>query len=489
MLDGLDEVSTLSDRRRCRDAINAYLYDAPREVPVIITCRTREYLDLLSSRPRADYLAVNGGVRLLSLSRADVLRFIDNDLANRERFREGAADVSRLVRRQDNEPIARLLRTPLFFSLLEYSPDRVEDLIQATSDVEVRAILIEGYLSYAIENSSTGDGQAITRRWLAALAAFLRDPTSDTDQTTFYFESLTPRTVPEIGGAFFASGLAVCLVLGGLVGAFVGPRYFGQPLRGGVLGGVAFSAIFFALPLMFATVTIDPSPATMTIRKPSLKALSRSAVDATIGLALTFILVTGGFWLSAMAASQLGLYFRFSPSDYVAYASVLYLVSVPLYALWHASTITVAVSAGTPDAGMYASVRSVGLTVGISVALWLLTQLATARSRESLSSPLGVVYLCAAIVLGFVISLNRGGWYVILQKIKRRNMRAQDLVPSDIRGFFSAACRCGIMRRVSGGYQFRHRVFLEYLAGEAARPGIGEVWPASGSAGPSSLVV
>ena len=83
--------------------------------------------------------------------------------------------------------------------------------------------------------------------------------------------------------------------------------------------------------------------------------------------------------------------------------------------------------------------------------------------------------LAVGLVLGLVLGLRVGGWYLLLQYLARRRAAQQDLLPRHPIDFLEDACRVGLMRRVGGGYQFRHREILEDLVREAPLPGLVEI--------------
>jgi hypothetical protein len=62
-----------------------------------------------------------------------------------------------------------------------------------------------------------------------------------------------------------------------------------------------------------------------------------------------------------------------------------------------------------------------------------------------------------------------------LQLLARRRAAREGLLPIDPVRFMDRLCDEGLMRRVGGGYQFRHRAILERLALEAPSPGLAEL--------------
>lgn len=67
---------------------------------------------------------------------------------------------------------------------------------------------------------------------------------------------------------------------------------------------------------------------------------------------------------------------------------------------------------------------------------------------------------------GLVFGLNEGGWFVLLQSLKRRELQRAGYLPSDPAGFLVWAAGRGVLRQVGGGFQFRHLLVRDLLADE-----------------------
>jgi hypothetical protein len=67
---------------------------------------------------------------------------------------------------------------------------------------------------------------------------------------------------------------------------------------------------------------------------------------------------------------------------------------------------------------------------------------------------------------GSIFGLNEGGWFVLLQSLKRRELQRAGYLPSDPAGFLVWAAGRGVLRQVGGGFQFRHLLLRDLLADE-----------------------
>ena len=74
--------------------------------------------------------------------------------------------------------------------------------------------------------------------------------------------------------------------------------------------------------------------------------------------------------------------------------------------------------------------------------------------------PFGLLY---GLPIGLLHGLDEGGGYVIAQRLAIRRARLQGLLPGNPADTLEDACRDRLMRRVTGGVQFRHRAIAARL--------------------------
>lgn len=423
VLDGLDEVAD-PNRPGCIHAINAYLapLPAPPAAPLIITCRTEDYEQLIT-RHAPSRLALLRAYRARPLA-PDVVRSNLVALAPADPRWASPTEVP------GSEPIPGALASPLLLTFAIQSgcdPAR----LTGRSDTDT-AMILEAFLDDRLRPDGTNDG-ADARRWLRWIACFLRNDSPD--GITFYFENLTPREVPSylrsaslaagLGGGL-AVGLAVELS-GGLAVDLFGP---------GV--GLAFGLGIGMTLGMIGVLGADCEPTRIRIRWPSRSALRRG-------------LFGGAF--AGLMFSEAGLVVR------LVYGLTLALVPTLIDTTDVAQTTE-------PDVGLPLSKRS-WLFTGLSVALafGLFNTLAS-RLYGGLHH-----WLALGLAVGLFSGLSVGGGYVIVQYVTRRRLRRDNNLPADPLAFLQWATDVGVMRQVGGGFQFRHRTLRDLLADEpASRP-------------------
>ena len=84
----------------------------------------------------------------------------------------------------------------------------------------------------------------------------------------------------------------------------------------------------------------------------------------------------------------------------------------------------------------------------------------------------GLVFgLAAGLAAGLAVGLDAGGWFVVLQSVKRRELQGGGYLPSDPARFLVWAADRGVLRQVGGGFQFRHLLLRDLLADEFEKPG------------------
>ncbi|MEI2816811.1 MAG: hypothetical protein V9E99_10210 [Microthrixaceae bacterium] len=325
-----------------------------------------------------------------------------------------------------------------------------------------RAILtayLRGQLAKPDPNCPDGDA----RRRLAWIAHTLRN--SDIDSTTFYIEHVSVRVVPW--------GLRMCVaVAGGLAGALVGALVFG--LAGGPAIGLEFGLVFgLALGLFGLAGALAPvaGPTRRRLVRPVASDLRLGLADALVfGLmgvltgALVLVLESG--WAGVLEQwVELRLAAALAPG--LAFGLTFGLVFLPMFGLQQASREEVVAGAGARvDGAWHDSKRSVGACgLGFGLVCGPFGALVGALVFRLSGAVVGAAVGALAFGLGgLIFGLNEGGWFVLLQCLKRRELRRAGYLPSDPAGFLVWAAGRGVLRQVGGGFQFRHLLVRDLLA-------------------------
>ena len=457
MLDGLDEVHD-THRSACLNALNELLEGLPDTpeppTPLVITCRTAEYEQILSRNPRS---------RLGHMRACTVRPLTEQDVAhNLDAL--GSRQPEWLRLNADEGAAARaVLRSPLLVSLAAEMADPAALLGKDREEIE-RAILaayLRGQLAKPDPNCPDGDA----RRRLAWIAHTLRN--SDIDSTTFYIEHLSARVVPW--------GLRMCVTAaGGLAGGLVGALVFG--LAGGPAIGLEFGLVFglvlglFGLARALAPVA---GPTRRRLVRPVASDLRLGLADALVfGLmgvltgALVLVLESG--WAGVLEQwVELRLAAALAPG--LAFGLTFGLVFLPMFGLQQASREEVVAGAGARvDGAWHDSKRSVGACgLGFGLVCGPFGALVGALVFRLSGAVVGAAVGALAFGLGgLVFGLNEGGWFVLLQSLKRRELQRAGYLPSDPAGSLVWAAGRGVLRQVGGGFQFRHLLLRDQLADE-----------------------
>ncbi len=72
--------------------------------------------------------------------------------------------------------------------------------------------------------------------------------------------------------------------------------------------------------------------------------------------------------------------------------------------------------------------------------------------------------LVGGLSVGLVIGLQYGGAAVVKHVVLRRLLTQAGVAPLNYAEFLDYCASCYLMRRVGGGYIFRHRMLMEYFA-------------------------
>jgi hypothetical protein len=74
------------------------------------------------------------------------------------------------------------------------------------------------------------------------------------------------------------------------------------------------------------------------------------------------------------------------------------------------------------------------------------------------------VGLVGGLIVGVILALHNGGWFVVLQKVAHRRLARAGTLPSPPYDFLEWGIDRQIFRRVGGGVRFRHNLIQQHLA-------------------------
>jgi hypothetical protein len=506
ILDGLDEMP-LRLRRHFSERLDDFLRGLASEVGVVVTCRTREYEEILAAHPIG--LGLVQAVEILPLSSEQ----LDSAFVELAKVDE---DWETFLSQRDHTAYKRvrdLLSNPLFLNLAvvgHLSPGQLLDW--STTEQELRDLVLDRYLDRTLAEQRNYKAEDV-RHYLTWIARFLNgDEISPfglktTDYTVFDLADLTPPDPPRRYGLF--GGLVVGLGIGLGFGVISAPA-FGQGFAGGSGWGVALAAgLFFALAaglfyalvygLVFGLVR-GPFARTavsshLTLVWPStgrkLRDFLRRAVRG-LGLVLMVGLIFGLFIGLLLGLVTYGVLYAEDGS------------SIPWFEVDGEP-----LRLGRPIEGLAVGLAfglSFGLGVGLILGLFMglgsglldaRSELITSQSPRGtrsrsrvaaltwlLSGLVGGVVVELAIAqvfggeggigtgvglgvgLGALFALRNGGWFLLLQRTAHRRLAEAGNLPARPYDFLEWGIEQQIFRRVGGGVRFHHNLIQQHLGKE-----------------------
>jgi hypothetical protein len=166
ILDGLDEIPTVHQRRACVDAINAYTRRAAPYRPFVLTCRAEEYNQLAP-----DWVGAEQHILLAGLQPDQVNAVLEKRTAGRTGW-----DTIRLRHAAGDAALRELFRSPLYLDVtLHVYRDRDPSELLDLDVGEAIGQLWERLLSLS-ETADAFPGATVTevRRWLEFIATGMR---------------------------------------------------------------------------------------------------------------------------------------------------------------------------------------------------------------------------------------------------------------------------------------------------------------------------
>jgi hypothetical protein len=484
ILDGLDEMSP--DNRAV--AWRALSSAAQQGWPVVVTCRSDEYRDLLAA-PDGEPLESTLVIELAPVAPADARDYLSRATAPAANRWD---PLLKHLQSQRGSALADVLSTPLMLWLARTvyrraDTDPGELIAMAAEPRRVREHLLDGLIPAAYAGPSararyreqSGPQLERTRRALSVLARHTQAP-GNADIAWWRLHELVPARFIRV-----TTGLATGSVLGAAVGIAVAAKY--GPTAG---LAAALADAFLAAALCAVTIMIPKEvPRRLTFRfspravgyKPLGGLTAGLAVGLTFGLAcahgggvlaglIVFLVVTP---ISAVAVGKVfgplagttggtsaGL--AFGPAGALVEhrspgvlpglvtGTVFTLMGWLWTALYEPAPKPQAVS---PDS-LYRSDRTGSLVVGATSGLAYGVAFAF-----SLGPWIGVL---ATVVLGFAVTLTVSSWGQFAIAVLWRPLgRGSQL---DVMGLLREAHARGVLHQNGMYYQFRHDLLAEHLA-------------------------
>jgi hypothetical protein len=72
--------------------------------------------------------------------------------------------------------------------------------------------------------------------------------------------------------------------------------------------------------------------------------------------------------------------------------------------------------------------------------------------------------LVGGLIVGLILALHNGGWFVLLQKVAHRRLAWVGNLPARPYDFLEWGIESQIFRRVGGGVRYRHNLIQQHLA-------------------------
>ncbi|MEU7901054.1 NACHT domain-containing protein [Nonomuraea sp. NPDC049152] len=487
VVDGLDEMPE-SARRGAVQAVNDAL---GRERPIVLTCRSAEYAELIGAgSPPLRRAAV---VRIEPLEKDDVTAYL------REVVWPKSVDPEPVCEHLDENPrspLAAALSTPLMVSLLRTVCERqgeLTGLFHLGSRAEVEDALVDAAVdaAYRREDESWEPGKA--RRWLTYLARHLHEHRErDLAWWRMSQRLLSPWAVTGLAlgggillmlvtwavmlvfgaamslndtlrlGAFIGGGFAILAMISWYAGGAATPGRL-APTFAGSLGrlrrGLATGLALAAIPVLPVLVGIGAVISVAYGWPPE----NAAAYLSYLGMGLAVMAVTGLAlavyrWLDAPPTRSA----EASPAGFLAEDRRASLVAAL------AAGAVLGLGAGPAlIAGMVAAQIAQTLSSGWSGEPRL-SDMARAAYPADWSGPLriGAVVLLPGTAFA-LLTLSTRAWprFVWMRFV----LAARGRLPWRLMAFLEHAHRQGLLRQFGGVYQFRHVRMQEWLAGAPAR--------------------
>ncbi|WP_445148348.1 NACHT domain-containing protein [Baekduia sp. Peel2402] len=451
VLDGLDEVPSTDARRACVQAINAYALRTDPHRPFVVTCRSREYVDLAPEWVETDRQIVLAGFQGDQLE--TIIRSRTEGIPGWDAIRRRLAD--------GDEALAQVFESPLLLSiaLQAYRYEDPRELISLDGEEIERTIWDQ--LLLVNQEPFDGAGPTEIRTWLTFVATGMRSAGLQRFMLhDLYLLDPAPRVRRFsilIASATLFMGAALALLP---VVVLAAPPW-----------AAVTTLLLSVVGAFLSFASSDPRPQVrtpMTWRTRVAHARSELRVNAVLGLGVVSVLMaaygillwkTDEEFSSTLVAAEVPIVFT------VAFLTLCLfdLASRPRQVI--VDEPPEALVEPEPGAVLDAS-RDGGLVTSLGYfAVGGLAFAVLGWSDLGVSAELAGTWIVWGVVCGLWNGLD--AWLYYHWALRR--LRRQGLVPKRWEQFLSW---CTLPERgwlrVGGTYEFRHRELLEYLAVEGS---------------------
>jgi hypothetical protein len=476
VLDGLDEIRA-GLRQQFSERLDEFVRGLPSEVGAVVTCRTKEYEEMLAAHPTG--LGLVQAVEILPLSSEQ----LDRALRELTKFDEDwGAYLSQRHPRASQRP-RNVLSNPLFLNLAVVGRLRPRQLLERDQEQEIRDLVLDSYLDRTLSDQRQY-AHSDARCHFTWIARFLNgDGVSPfglktTDFTVFDLADLTPPDPPRRYG--WIVGLVGGLLLGLL---FELMEFLGQY----AMFGARFSGLFLGLVLGLVLALSAGWPFKRSAvrsrlilvwpstRRQLLNFLRRAVRGLIWGLVfgLGFGLVIGlfgglvyglgfgsvqGAGLAAEVVKGLGLGFVVG----LVLALDMGLVLALGFGLLETRSVLITFHTSKEARSRSLIAALTWLLSGLFGGLVFAVLFAVLVGPRFLGEML-VVGLGFGFVVGLVLALRNGGWFVLLQTVAHRRLARAGNLPPRPYDFLEWGIEKQILRRVGGGVRFRHNLIQQHL--------------------------
>ena len=419
ILDGLDE---LPAKEAALTALNAYA-DAGR--PLVVTCRTREYKQLVL--PGRAVLTRTAVVELQPVSIAAVMSFLSYPESARSRWEPVFARLRPFLAdpRGCADPLVQALSTPLMVSLARIAYQRPEsdpdELLALSAPEAITDRLMNDYVEAVYPGSSA-------RQWLSCLSYYLYQAgTRD-----LHWWLIRPGLFAVRPWWARARTTAVAVAVGGIIAGLAGAAgqlSIGWSVATGCLVTAA-AALGWLRELWPAAYPPRPRTAHHPVRR---FARAASGIAYGVGIATAIAMVGDVGWFALPAGLVCGLLAVVLPGPRPRQPRRLRAGTDPAFVHNRRTALAVALQNGVPA-------FFVAGTSG-----WLV----------------GVV---AAVVCGSTAGLVAGGWAWAQFRLTHARLALTGWLPWRLGKFLRDAHRQGLLRRDGTVYQFRHAILQDHLS-------------------------
>lgn len=440
ILDGLDEIPG----DLLGTAIKG-ISDSVASFPVVVTCRTDEYVAAVQA---GGVLARAAVVELQPVAFREAVRYVSADVVGgAEKWRS----VGQAIRDGGFDQVAKALSTPLMIGLADTAyrspsadPAELLDRHRFPDQASIETYLLRQYIPAVFDPGYLGDGArtpslADALRWLTFLAKYLRQ-NNTRDLAWWQLHSvLSRRAIQTIFILFvWVTGVLVaCLVFGPLIGH----SFFSA------IGLIAGTACGLTAVVAARYGTVPGPPVRLLIAKGRRTRMNEMVRSAIVGGLAPGLIVAGAVTLTtnAFLGAVLGVL-------------VFGLIGMVAGILRWSAPAEKALAA-SPRAVLRADRRATIFLGAIGSVLAASFVFATYASKYGYAQAAAAAVM-GGLVLGFGFMLGTAwAWYHLTKAV----IAMKRLLPWRFMAFLDQAHKRNVLRVAGGVYQFRHARLQDYL--------------------------